>query len=209
MKFTFTYFYFLAVIIGLIACHKDGEHSPDFHTENTLYFFTGLVDGENIDLQVTLNGDLLNYHGTGGSVGLNDCILDYSASITDEESDTRPSFGFELLHFYQGDCDMEIEVFNNIFSEGKIDYRAENDLDSSPSVVVTFEKDGISYSSLYGAQTNSIFEIEQSIEDNNIFGKHQLLEGNIDCMLYDVEGSGASIALVDGAFKLNVAAYGN
>lgn len=197
------------IVIGLVACNKDTEHSPTSHTENALYFFTGFVDGEDIDLLVTLNNELLNYHGTGGSVGINDCTLDYNASISHEESETTPGFGFELLHFYQGDCDMELSVFNNIFPEGKIAYRAENDFDNQPSVVVTFEKDDISYSSLYGVQTNSVFEIEKSTEDNNIFGKHQLLEGKIDCTLYDVEGSGASISLVDGAFKLNVAAYGN
>lgn len=202
------FFTLLAVVITclFISC-DDGTGGPfPQPTESILYFFKGQLGGETVDLSLTLSNDITNYHTHGGSIG-ETCTIDYGASIGDQ-FDNPPLFDFELKSIYSGLCGDENDAFNGLISPSTFAYY-EDGTPNSISVVVGMMTVNGYFSSQYGSQSAASFEITSSTETNNTFGKFQLLEGTVNCILYNEDDNSQTLELENGTFKLDVASYNN
>ena len=202
-----TFFTLLAVAMSCLFISCDDEQpEPVPPTETVLYFFKGQLGGEAVDLSLTLSNDITNYHTHGGSLG-ESCVFDYGASIGDQ-FDNPPLFDFELKSMYSGECGEENDVFNGLITPDSFSYY-EDGMPNSVSVTVGMMTANGYFSSQYGTQTGASFEITSSTETNNTFGKFQLLEGTVNCTLYNEDDNSQTLELENGTFKLDVASYFN
>lgn len=203
-----TFFTLLAITISclFISCDDESVEPLPVPAEDVLYFFTGQLGGEAVDLSLTLSNDITNYHTHGGSLG-ETCTFDYGASIGDQ-FDTPPLFDFELKSMYSGECGGESDAFNGLITPATFSYY-EDGMPNSVSVTVGMMTADGYFSSQYGPQSGATFEITASTETNNAFGLFQLLEGTVNCTLYNEDDNSQTLELENGTFKLDVASYFN
>ena len=135
------------------------------------------------------------------------CTFDYGASIGDQ-FDNPPLFDFELKSVYSGDCSAESDLFNGLITPSTFSFYEDGAPNSLSVTVGMMTADGY-FSSQYGDQPWSSFDIEFSTETNNAFGKFQLLEGTVNCTLYNEDDNSQTLELENGSFKLDVASYFN
>lgn len=206
-KTAFFTLFAIAITCLFISCDDDGTGGETpIPTESALYFFKGQLGGEDIDLSLTLSNDITNYHSHGGSIG-ETCTIDYGASIGNQ-FDNPPLFDFELKSIYSGACSDENNAFNGLITPTNFTYY-EAGTPNVVSVVVGMVTSEGYFSSQYGTQSGASFEITSSTETNNTFGKFQLLEGTVNCTLYNEDDNSQSLELVNGTFKLDIASYNN
>lgn len=205
-KITLSVLFAVAMSCFFISCDDESVDPLPVPTEEVLYFFKGQLDGDAVDLSLTLSNDITNYHTHGGSLG-ETCTFDYGASIGDQ-FDNPPLFDFELKNIYSGECGGESDVFNGLITPSTFSYYQDG-MPSSVSVTVGMTTADGYYSSQYGTQIGSSFEVAFSTATNNAFGKFQLLEGNVNCTLYHESDNSQTLELENGTFKLDVASYFN
>lgn len=204
-------FFYCCLILTAFACSKDddtnnGEDDPN--TEDVLYFFRGEVDGQDIAIEVTSTNENINYLLNGGSIGIENCTIDYGGSIGDQ-SENPPNFSFELLSFYNGLCNEETDEFNTLFEIEEVLFYDENNHSNEKRVAIYYLTDEGEYASRVGDQTNSNFSITSVDEANNAFGLYQDIEATFDCTLYNIDDVSKTIEIKNGSFKLNVGSYYN
>lgn len=198
----------LSSLLLFVSCGKDTSTLEEAEIpEDVLYYFTGKVDGKDVELLVTPTNDLISYIIGGGGNLDGICTNDYGGSIV-SQFETPPSFSFELLGFYEGVCWDEPTAFPLLFSEGEVPF-AESRINSNlkEAIVQWSDENGL-YNSYEGEQEGSSFIITK-IEQNPELGERYLeIEVSFNCKLYKEDDATQSIQIENGRLRLTLeAAY--
>ncbi len=173
------------------------------------FFFSADIDSEelNYEIREVSMFEPGVFHSNDSLEIEGGCRFDYGATIGKTSDQIKPSF--ELQNFYNGDCDGEAAVFNQLFFSDETEYFSTTDPTSDRSVIISVEyPDGL-YSSQFGPNELSEFRLVGTLENNVGDDKFQVITARFNCTLYKQDNPDDRKLLQNGEFKSTVAAVSN
>ena len=196
---------FLVLLSALLltSCGENEIEITDGEITAEVYF-TGLVDGQTVTFEATALGEYQAGISQGGSLGTDNCTIDYGGFIGDFEN--TEGFSADFFSFYNGPCAEETDVFHDLFPVGTdYDYLM-NNAGSAKGVEIQYWTNSTFYRSGNGPQdASSSFEVLESTPIESAFGKYQRIKGQFNCTVY-TEG-GESLTIENAEFVVDVESY--
>lgn len=167
------------------------------------FFFTADVDGEEFATELADEGDaftgLVYFHDSIRIEGA--CRYDYGVQLNDGSSPIVPSI--ELQNFYNGDCEGEIALFDQLYFSEEVAFHDVSDPTTEKSAIVSIQyPDGL-WSSQFGDNQNAEFRVTGGTPANTTEGRRQKVTGRFSCTLYKEGDPEETKTVQNGEFEVN------
>jgi len=205
----------LFALIGFTCCSSNDDGDQDNELNGAEYYITGKVNGEPFQLAVdidALESDFLlgtSYQGSNDA-SVNMCETSYSPGIEPGFDTSLPAASIIFEQLYNGGCDPrdETSVFNSLFQTGSDNY-VQNDVRGINIEYTPNYSGDVVYSSRFGAQTGSTFNISATESRNtrelgDLFRFSQMVTGTFSCKVYNRLDPTDELTITDGKFRLLV-----
>ena len=216
------FLYFLSIILIFVNCsnNDDDTNGNNEPTINDVFYLKGTLNGKPFSISGKLTkSDLPNKISSFGICFFKSpstCNFFYE-TLFEENTDFATASGqffFDTPNVFNRPNDKidneELEELPKIFNVKELQYNTpENDLEILHFQYTPKSLDGSTYGTSYGSQTGSVFKINSYTQlkpstFNNIPNTIIIIEGTMNCILYESADNTNTLRLTEGIFRIPV-----